>query len=156
MPLDHRDWFEYYNMGRYNWGHEFDKGTSDPANGLLLRLDLVELLEEHRFVFFPAGLRDGKFQFMTYMCSNSSLDPTPLLHRRLVTLQLRVSEAFLYARFGLNIIRQVHETSEHQEYNTFPVPEGIKPTSPRGEPPISVRFQVVVDSDLVSLLLSVV
>ena len=116
-------------MGRYSWGHEFEgRGTNDPANGLLLRLDLAYLFEEHDFVFFPAELRDGKFQFMTYICG-TSLDYAPLLHRRLVTLPLHVSEAFLYARFGLNIIRQVYEC---MDFNRFPIPDGLKPSKPQG------------------------
>ncbi|KAM5533497.1 hypothetical protein V8D89_012834 [Ganoderma adspersum] len=83
VPLDHEDWFKHHDMGRYNIaGHGFDadsfsgrnefeldnRGINDPANGFFLRRDVADLLKQHSFVFFPAGLGDCKFQFMTYMC----------------------------------------------------------------------------------------
>ena len=144
VPLDHEDWFKHHDMGRYNIaGHGFDAdsfsgrnefeldnlGVDDPANGFFLRHDVADLLKRHSFVFFPAGLTDGKFQFMTYMCGGP-LDYVPLLHRRLVTLPWRVSEEFLYARFALNII---HHVREGLYLNTFPIPEGVEPSKPEGD-----------------------
>ena len=143
VPIDRKDWFEHHDMGRYNIAGpgpdiyssegpevEFDyQSPNDPANGFLLRLDVADLFRRHAFVFYPAGLGDGKFQFMAYMCGGF-FDYVPLLHRRLVTLPLRVSDEFLYARFGLSIIHRVHHCLD---FDPFPIPEGVKPSKLGGE-----------------------
>ncbi|KAI1787382.1 hypothetical protein LXA43DRAFT_853982, partial [Ganoderma leucocontextum] len=116
VPLDHEDWFVCNGMNPYIWG--YDNRTSDPSNGLTLRMDLADCLEWHGFVFFPAG--NGKF--MTYVC-RPLIDYVQLLHRRLVTIPPRVSDEFLYARFGHTIISLLR-MGPH--LNTFPIPEGVK------------------------------
>ena len=137
MPLEREDWFERNGLNQYNWGpkrrdgREPERGTSDPANGLRLRLDVADLLEDHHIVFFPAG--DGTERLMTYLC-RWSFDYIPLaalLHRRLVTLPLRVVDEFLYARFGHTMINNLRYLGWPGFDNTFPVPERYQTVSSR-------------------------
>ncbi len=85
VPRNRKDWFEHHNMSRYNWSSNcYDNvGTNDPANGLLLRRDLIFLLDEwHSLVFYPAGLGDRATdgRFMTYICRSCTSEYVPLLH----------------------------------------------------------------------------
>ena len=131
VPLDYKNWFKRNGLNRYNWGpryHGGPKGTNDPANGLRLRVDLADLLEDDHFVFFPAAPGSGKF--MTYLC-DCSTDYVELLHRRLVTLPLRVADEFLYARFGHVVINNLCYPGS--VLNQFPVPKRIKSPPPKGE-----------------------
>ena len=84
-------------------------------------------------MLFPAG--DGTERLMTYLY-RWSFDYIPLaalLHRRLVTLPLRVADEFLYARFGHTMINNLRYLGWPRFDNTFPVPEGIKPAAPECE-----------------------
>ena len=100
VPRDREAWFVANDMGRYN---RSGAGTSvnDVANGVTLRCDVRRLLEFHAFVFYPIG--EGKA--VTYVVRRDMQDFADVLHGRTVTVPMRVSDEFLYARFAYNIIK---------------------------------------------------
>ncbi|KAI1783217.1 hypothetical protein LXA43DRAFT_904037, partial [Ganoderma leucocontextum] len=136
----HAHWFGRNDMWEYNWAG-YETGIHDPANGLTLRTDFVELLAKHAFVFFPAG--EG--EFMTYMCYPTVTSYLHDLHRRPITIPHRVPEEFLYARFACTMIALV---SRRSKLNAFPLPLGIRPSRRSGQQDHQYTHGVLSSTDI--------
>ncbi|TBU24393.1 hypothetical protein BD311DRAFT_791061 [Dichomitus squalens] len=119
VPKDQKAWFNGNDMGRYN---RISPTTSvdDVANGMTLRCDVHRLLNRHAFVFYPAGDR----KFVTYIVLQDTFDYAYLLHGRVVTIPLRVSDEFLYARFAYNVINLPRLTNAST--NIFSISEAVR------------------------------
>ncbi|TBU28324.1 hypothetical protein BD311DRAFT_333539 [Dichomitus squalens] len=105
VPKEQQAWFLANAMGRYNRSR-MTGSVDDVANGITLRSDVHRLLDLHAFVFYPIGDR----KFVTYIVQRNIHDYAELLHGRTVTVPLRVSYEFLYARFAYNIIKLFPKT----------------------------------------------
>ena len=119
VPKDQKAWFSGNDMGRFN---RVSPKTSvdDVANRMTLRCDVNRMLDRHAFVFYPSNDR----KFVTYIVLKNTVDYEYLLHGRLVTIPLRVSDEFLYARFAYNIINLPRLTNAST--NTFAINEAVK------------------------------
>ena len=119
VPKNQKAWFNGNDMGRFN---RVSPKTSvdDVANRMTLRCDVQRMLDRHAFVFYPSNDR----KFMTYIVLKNTVDYEYLLHGRVVTIPLRVSDEFLYARFAYNIINLPRLTNAST--NTFAISEAVK------------------------------
>ena len=121
VPRDREAWFVANDMGRYN---RSGAGTSvnDVANGVTLRCDVRRLLEFHAFVFYPIG--EGRF--VTYVVRRDMQDFADVLHGRTVTVPMRVSDEFLYARFAYNIINLLQPRVPDVSIERVPITEALR------------------------------
>ena len=121
VPQDREAWFVANDMGRYN---RSGAGTSvnDVANGVTLRCDVRRLLEFHAFVFYPIG--GGKA--VTYVVRRDMQDFADVLHGRTVTVPVRVSDEFLYARFAYNIINLLQPRVPDVSIERVPITEALR------------------------------
>ncbi|PIL31156.1 hypothetical protein GSI_05853 [Ganoderma sinense ZZ0214-1] len=106
IPKAEEVWFVTMDMSAYLSDQCIQGGTGidDPGNGMLLRADVHEGLNEPAFVLYPAHSTGEDTTFVAYFVGGGYEHLPDVFHRRPVAIPQDVPVEFLYARFAHSII----------------------------------------------------